>query len=78
MLTLREITGLTAARAFARSSRQYRGLGHVRPDRERRERSIGTMSMIAFILAALAALLSIIYVRPTPAQDAPPAITRSL
>ena len=41
------------------------------PDRDR-DRSIGTMSMIAFILAALAGLISIIYVRPTPAQDAPP------
>ena len=47
------------------------------PNRDR-DRSIGRMSMIAFVLAALAALLSIIYVRPTPAQDAPTSvITRS-
>ena len=46
------------------------------PNRDR-DRSIGTMSMIAFILAALAGLISIIYIRPTPAQDAPPVITRS-
>ena len=42
------------------------------PDRERRERSIGRMSMIAFILAALAALISIVYVRPLPIADDPP------
>ena len=35
------------------------------------------MSMIVFVLAAIVALLSILYVRPVPAQDAPPAITRS-
>jgi hypothetical protein len=53
------------------------GLGMSDPNRDR-DRSIGTMSMIAFILAALAALISIIYVRPTPAQDTPPpVITRS-
>jgi hypothetical protein len=46
------------------------------PDRERRERSIGTMTMIAFILAALAALISIIYVRPLPiADETPPKVT---
>jgi hypothetical protein len=53
------------------------GLGMSDPDRElreRRERSIGTMSMIAFILAALAGLISIIYVRPMPADD-PPKVT---
>jgi hypothetical protein len=43
-----------------------------------RDRSIRRMSMIAFILAALAGLLSIIYVRSVPAHDAPPEITRSL
>ena len=42
------------------------------------DRSMNRMSMIAFILAAIVGLLSIIYVRPTPAQDAPTAITRSL
>ncbi|MBX9777073.1 MAG: hypothetical protein K2Y71_22060 [Xanthobacteraceae bacterium] len=45
------------------------------PDRERRERSIGTMSMIAFILAALAGLISIVYVRPLPIADDPPKVT---
>jgi hypothetical protein len=43
-------------------------------DRERRERSIARMTMIAFVLAAVAALLSIIYVRPMPADD-PPKVT---
>jgi hypothetical protein len=34
------------------------------------------MSMIAFILAALAAMISIIYVRPLPVTDeAPPKVT---
>ena len=48
------------------------------PNRDRHERSINSMTWIAFILAALAGLISIIYVRPTPAQDAPPSeITRS-
>ena len=42
------------------------------PDRERRERSINRMTMIAFVLAALAALVSIIYVRPMPVADEPP------
>jgi len=42
------------------------------PDRERRERSINRMTMIAFVLAAVAALLSIIYVRPLPIADEPP------
>ncbi len=42
------------------------------PDRDRRERSINRMTMIAFVLAALAALLSIIYVRPMPIADDPP------
>lgn len=42
------------------------------PDRERRERSINRMTMIAFVLAALAALLSIIYVRPLPTAEEPP------
>ena len=41
-------------------------------------RSMNRMWMIAFILAAIVALLSIIYVRPAPAQDAPPEIARSL
>jgi len=45
------------------------------PNRDRHERSINSMTWIAFILAALAGLISIIYVRPTPAQDAPP-VTR--
>jgi hypothetical protein len=42
------------------------------PDRQRRERSINRMTMIAFVLAALAALISIIYVRPMPVADEPP------
>ena len=42
------------------------------PDRERQDRSISRMTMIAFILAAVAALLSIIYVRPMPIADEPP------
>lgn len=42
------------------------------PDRERRERSINRLTMIAFILAALAALISIFYVRPMPVADEPP------
>ena len=41
-------------------------------DRQRRERSINRMTMIAFVLAALAALISIIYVRPMPVADEPP------
>ena len=41
-------------------------------------RSMNRMSMIVFILAAIVALLSIVYVRQAPAQDAPSAITRSL
>ena len=48
------------------------------PNRDRHERGINSMTWIAFILAALAGLISIIYVRPTPAQDVPqPMITRS-
>lgn len=39
------------------------------PDRERRQRSISRMSMIAFVLAFIALLLGIIYNRPTPALD---------
>ena len=42
------------------------------PDRERRQRSINRMAMVAFILAGLAILLSIIYVRPLPIADEPP------
>ena len=42
------------------------------PDRERRERSISRMSMIAFILMALAGLISIVFLRPLPAADATP------
>jgi hypothetical protein len=42
------------------------------PDREQRERSIARMSMIAFFLAALVALVSIIYSRPLPVDDSPP------
>ncbi len=45
------------------------------PDRDRQERSIGRMTMIAFILAALAGLVSIIYVRPMPIADDPPKVT---
>ena len=46
------------------------------PDRERQDRSINRMTMIAFILAAVAALLSIIYVRPMPiADESPPKVT---
>ncbi len=41
-------------------------------------RSMNRMSMIAFVLAAIVVLLSIIYVRPAPALNAPTAITRSL
>jgi hypothetical protein len=41
------------------------------------DRSMNRMSMIAFILAAIVALLSILYVRPVPAQDALATITRS-
>jgi hypothetical protein len=37
------------------------------PDRDRRERSIGRMSVIALILAFVVMLLGIIYNRPTPA-----------
>jgi hypothetical protein len=48
------------------------------PNRERHERSISRMSLIAFILAAIAGLLSILYVRPLPASyEPPPAIERS-
>jgi hypothetical protein len=48
------------------------------PNRDRHERSINSMTWIAFVLAAIAGLISIIYVRPTPAQDVPqPMITRS-
>jgi hypothetical protein len=42
-----------------------------------RDRSIARMSWIAFALAALVGLLSIIYGRPAPAQHAPlPELTR--
>ena len=41
------------------------------PDRDRRERSINRMTIIAFILAALLGLISIIYVRPLPVDDSP-------
>jgi hypothetical protein len=51
------------------------GLEMSDPDRERRERSINRMTMIAFILAALAALISIVYVRPLPIADEPPKVT---
>ena len=48
------------------------------PNRDRHERSINSMTWIAFILAAIAGLISIIYVRPAPAQDASPTmLTRS-
>jgi hypothetical protein len=48
------------------------------PNREQQDRSINRMTMIAFILAAIAGLLSIIYVRPMPiADEPPPAIKRS-
>jgi hypothetical protein len=43
-----------------------------------RNRSIRRMSWIVFILAAVAWLVSIIFVRPVPAQHAPFVITRSL
>jgi len=47
------------------------------PDRDR-DRSINTMTWIAFVLAAVAGLISIIYVRPQPiADEPPPAIKRS-
>jgi len=43
-----------------------------------RDRSINTMSWIAFILAAIAGLVSIIYARSLPVDDTPPpAATRS-
>jgi hypothetical protein len=45
------------------------------PDRDRQERSINRMTMIAFVLAAIAALVSIIYVRPMPIADEPPKAT---
>jgi hypothetical protein len=35
------------------------------------DRNINRMSWIAFALAAIVGLLSIIYVRPVPAQDEP-------
>ena len=41
------------------------------PDRDRQERSVNRMTMIAFILAAIAGLISIIYVRPLPVDDSP-------
>jgi hypothetical protein len=42
-----------------------------------RDRSINRMTWIAFILMAIAGLVSIIYARPVPAQDAPSILTRS-
>ena len=45
------------------------------PDRDRQERSISRMTMIAFILAAIAGLISIVYVRPLPIADDPPKAT---
>jgi hypothetical protein len=42
------------------------------PHREQHERSISRMSVIAFFLAALVALVSIIYTRPLPVDDSPP------
>ena len=48
------------------------------PDRDRQERSIQRMTWIAFFLAAIAGLISIIYVRPlSTADESPPAIKRS-
>ncbi len=41
------------------------------------DRNINRLSWIAFILAGIVGLLSIIFVRPVPAQDAPFEVTRS-
>jgi hypothetical protein len=51
------------------------GLGMSDPDRHRQERSINRMTMVVFVLAAIAALISIIYVRPLPVADEPPRAT---
>ena len=45
------------------------------PNRDRQQRGVHRMTMIAFILAALAMLISIIYVRPLPVADDPPKVT---
>jgi hypothetical protein len=42
------------------------------------QRNMNRMSMIVFVLAAIMVLLSIVYIRPSPAQDVPAATTRSL
>ena len=54
---------------------------HVDPDKERadRERLIHRLGWIAFILMAVASLVSAALIRPLPAQElVPPEITRSL
>jgi hypothetical protein len=69
-LTARNVRPIIAAIA--------RILGMTDPNRDRHERSIHRMTWIAFILAAVAGLISIIYVRPlSTAEEPPPAIKRS-
>ena len=67
--------GIDPAQRWSDHRGEFEGLVMSDPNHDR---SMNRMSMIVFILAAIVALLSIIYVRPAPAQDAPTAITRSL
>jgi hypothetical protein len=66
--------GIDPAQGWSDHRTEFEGLVMSDPNHHR---SMNRMSMIVFILAAIVVLLSIIYVRPAPAQDAPPAITRS-
>jgi hypothetical protein len=66
--------GIDPARGWSDHRGEFEGLVISDPNHER---AMNRMSMIVFILAAIVALLSILYVRPVPAQDALTPITRS-
>jgi hypothetical protein len=67
--------GIDPARRWPDHRGECEGLVMSDPNHHR---NMNRMSMIVFVLAAIVALLSIIYVRPSPARDAPTATTRSL
>jgi hypothetical protein len=67
--------GIDPARGWSDHRTEFEGLVMSDPNHHR---SMNRMSMIVFVLAAIVVLLSIVYVRQAPAQDAPTAITRSL
>ncbi len=67
--------GIDPAQGWSDHCGELEGLVMSDPNHER---GMNRMSLIVFFLAALVALLSIIYVRPTPAQDSSTGITRSL